>query len=58
MKAPKLGRPKLPKGEAKSKMLKARVSPSEFEAVERAAKKAGETVSEWARSVILRESQA
>jgi hypothetical protein len=47
----KIGRPKLPKGEAKSCMVRARVTPSELKAIERAANGAG--VSEWARSVML-----
>jgi hypothetical protein len=47
MKSPKIGRPKLPKGEAKSCMVRARVTPSELKAIEKAAGKAG--VSEWAR---------
>ena len=52
MKATKIGRPKLPKGEAKSEMIRARVTPAEQRAIERASEGAG--VSEWARSVMLK----
>ena len=53
MKTSKLGRPKLPKGEAKNFMLRARVSPKEYDVVEAAAKKEGQGVSEWVRNVTL-----
>ena len=46
-----LGRPKLPKGEAKSEMVRARVTPSELKTIARAAN--GDGVSEWARKVML-----
>ena len=48
----KIGRPKLPKGEAKTEMIRARVTPSELKAIEMAAN--GKGISEWARSVLLR----
>ena len=47
----KIGRPKLPKGEAKSEMVRARVTPAEMKAIEKAAGSTG--VSEWARTAIL-----
>jgi hypothetical protein len=47
----KIGRPKLPKGEAKTEMVRARVTPSELKSIERAAN--GKGVSEWARTVLL-----
>ena len=47
----KIGRPKLPKGEAKTCMVRARITPSELKAIEKAASGAG--ISEWARSVLL-----
>jgi hypothetical protein len=49
----KAGRPKLPKGEAKTEMIRARVTPSEYRAVEEAAKATGKDVSEWAREIML-----
>ena len=52
MKKVKIGRPKLPNGEAKSCMVRARVTPAEQRAIERAAKETG--VSEWARGVMLK----
>lgn len=51
MKTPKMGRPKLPKGEAKSVILKSRVTPAEQKEIERAAKETG--ISEWVRRVVL-----
>lgn len=51
MKSQKIGRPKLPKGEAKTCMVRARVTPSELKAIEKAANGSG--VSEWARDVML-----
>lgn len=51
MKTSKIGRPKLPKGEAKTEMVRARVTPSELKAIERAANGTG--ISEWARAVML-----
>jgi hypothetical protein len=48
----KVGRPKLPKGEAKSVMIRARVTPAEAKAIEQAA--GGKGVSEWARQVLLK----
>jgi hypothetical protein len=53
MKTPKIGRPKLPKGEAKSCMVRARVTPSELKAIERAANGSG--VSDWTRRILIRE---
>jgi hypothetical protein len=49
----KSGRPKLPEGEAKSAVIRARVSPSERKALELAAKASGEGFSEWARNVLI-----
>ena len=48
----KIGRPKLPKGEAKSCMVRARVTPAELKTIEKVSKGSG--VSEWARSILLR----
>jgi hypothetical protein len=50
-----IGRPKLPKGEAKTEMVRARVTASEMKAIAKAAGSAG--VSEWARSVMLSAAQ-
>ena len=46
-----MGRPKLPKGEAKSAMIRARVTPSEYRTIVGKAGKEG--VSEWARKAML-----
>lgn len=47
----KRGRPTLPKGEAKSRILRARVTPSELAAIKKTAGKTG--ISEWARLRLL-----
>jgi len=49
----KLGRPKLPKGEAKSEMIRARVTKAEYEAIESTARASGKDISEWARQTLL-----
>jgi predicted HicB family RNase H-like nuclease len=49
----KIGRPKLPKGEAK-KVFSLRFSKPEREQIKHAAKKAGEPVTKWAREALLR----
>jgi uncharacterized protein (DUF1778 family) len=49
----KMGRPKLPKGEAKSELIRARVTPSEYKSFENAAKSAGKDISEWARKTLI-----
>ena len=48
----KPGRPKLPKGEAKGKIVPVRFTASSIKAVEAAAKARKQTVSEWVRSTI------
>lgn len=49
----KAGRPKLPKGAAKTTMVRARVSPEEMRKMEEAAMKAGMVFSDWARKTLL-----
>jgi len=51
----KRGRPPLPKGDAKAIMLRVRITPDELTAVEAAAKKTNQTVSEWVRSRLIKE---
>lgn len=48
----KPGRPKLPKGEAKGKMVNIRFAAERIKAVEAAAKARNQSVSEWVRSTI------
>jgi predicted HicB family RNase H-like nuclease len=48
----KPGRPKLPKGQAKGKIVPVRFAPEDIRAVEAAAKQSGQTVSEWIRSTL------
>jgi hypothetical protein len=45
----------LPKGDAKAIMLRVRITPDELTAVEAAAKKTNQTVSEWVRSRLIKE---
>jgi hypothetical protein len=49
----KVGRPKLPKGEAKGKIVPVRFAADAIKAVEAAAKAEKQTVSEWIRSTLL-----
>jgi hypothetical protein len=48
----KPGRPKLPKGEAKGKIVPVRFASERIKAVEAAARANSQTVSEWVRSTI------
>jgi hypothetical protein len=48
----KVGRPKLPKGEAKGKIMPVRLAADRIKAVEAAAKASKQTVSEWVRNTI------
>jgi antitoxin component of RelBE/YafQ-DinJ toxin-antitoxin module len=49
---PKVGRPKLPKGEAKAIVLQSRVQKSEKEAYQKAAKSQGMDLSTWVRTIL------
>ena len=49
----KIGRPRLPKGEAKAKIVPIRFTKSEVDQLSRAAKGSDKSVSEWIRSVSL-----
>jgi hypothetical protein len=51
-KARKVGRPKLPKGEAKGKIVPVRLTHEEFKALSAAAKANNQTVSERIRSTL------
>jgi len=51
-KARKPGRPKLPKGEARTAVLPVRLRPSELRALERAAERADSPVGVWARDAL------
>jgi uncharacterized protein (DUF1778 family) len=49
----KVGRPKLPKGEAKGKLVALRFNRDDLKRVEAAAKANNKSVSEWMRSTLL-----
>jgi hypothetical protein len=49
----KVGRPKLPKGEAKGKIVAMRFDPEELRRIDSAAKAGKQTRSEWMRSTLL-----
>jgi hypothetical protein len=51
-KAKKVGRPALPRGNAKAVMLRVRVTPDELKAFGAVAKSHRQTVSEWIRSTL------
>ncbi len=54
MREKKVGRPKMPKGEAKAIVLQSRVQPSEKAAYQRAAKSEGKDLSSWVRENLNR----
>ena len=54
----KPGRPKLPKGEAKGKIVPIRFTKAEAERLAEAARKNDQTVSEWIRRAVLAELNA
>jgi len=49
---PKIGRPKLPKGEAKGRIVPVRFNMDDLKRIESAAKANQKTVSEWIRSTL------
>jgi predicted HicB family RNase H-like nuclease len=51
-KAKKVGRPVLPKGDAKDVMLRVRVTPDDLKAMKAMAKANNASVSEWIRSTL------
>jgi predicted HicB family RNase H-like nuclease len=55
---PKIGRPKLPKGEAKGRIVPIRFNPSDLKRIELVAKASQKTVSEWIRSAITMAMEA
>jgi hypothetical protein len=48
----KIGRPKLPKGEAKGRIVPIRFNAQDLKRIESAAKASQKTVSEWVRSTL------
>ena len=48
----KIGRPKLPKGEAKGRIVPVRFNAADIKRVEAAARSSHKTVSEWVRSTL------
>jgi predicted HicB family RNase H-like nuclease len=52
MRKAKVGRPKLPKGEAKAIVLQSRVQPNEKAAYQKAAKSQGVDLSTWIRETL------
>jgi predicted HicB family RNase H-like nuclease len=48
----KVGRPALPKGEAKGEMLRIRVTPKELRTIEANAKAKKQSVSDWVRDAV------
>lgn len=52
MRKPKVGRPKMPKGEAKDIVLQSRVQEIEKKAYQRAAREAGKDLSTWIRETL------
>jgi hypothetical protein len=57
-KAKKVGRPKLPKGDAKRRIVPVRFSASDLKRIESTAKASQKTVSEWIRGVVASAMEA
>jgi hypothetical protein len=51
-KARKVGRPKLPKGEAMGRVIQVRFTAQDTKAIDAAAKASNQTLSEWVRSTV------
>jgi predicted HicB family RNase H-like nuclease len=51
-KSKRVGRPTLPKGNAKDVMLRVRVTPYDLKAMKAMAKAKGQSVSEWTRGTL------
>lgn len=51
-KSRKVGRPKLPRGEAKGRIVPVRFAPDDLRAMEAKARAAKQSLSEWIRSTI------
>jgi predicted HicB family RNase H-like nuclease len=54
----KVGRPTLPKGNAKDVMLRVRVTPDDLKAMKAMAKANGKSVSEWIRGTLRAKANA
>jgi predicted HicB family RNase H-like nuclease len=57
-KKPKVGRPKLPKGEIRAAMVVVRFRPDERRRLETAAAREGSSLSPWARRILLAAASA
>lgn len=55
---PKVGRPKLPKGEAKGRIVPVRFNAPDLKRIEAAARASQQTVSEWIRGAIASAMEA
>lgn len=55
---PKVGRPKLPKGEAKGRIVPVRFNAIDLKRIEAAARASQKTVSEWIRGTIASAMEA
>ena len=55
---PKIGRPKLPKGEAKGRIVPVRFNAEDLKRIELAARTSQKTVSEWIRGTIATAMEA
>jgi hypothetical protein len=55
---PKIGRPKLPKGDAKGRIVPVRFNAHDLKRIESAAKGSQKTVSEWIRGTVTAAMEA
>jgi hypothetical protein len=54
----KIGRPKLPKGEAKGRIVPIRFNPADLKRIELMARASQQTVSEWIRGTVAAAMEA
>ena len=54
----KIGRPKLPKGEAKGRIVPIRFNPADLKRIESVARASQQTVSEWIRGTVAATMEA
>ena len=55
---PKMGRPRLPKGDAKVRIIPIRFNPYDLKRIEQAARSSQKTVSEWIRGTVTAAMEA
>ncbi len=55
---PRMGRPKLPKGDAKGRIVSVRFNPNDLKRIELAARASQKTITEWIRGTVTAAMEA